>query len=113
MDIVKNAVLIGLLDIPWLYSLQPWASRVFQSVQGSPLTMRLWPAVIVYLALGYLLTLAKSPLGAGAIGATVYAVYDFTNLATLTRYPLEFALADTAWGGVLMALAYTIKKRLE
>ena len=112
MDIVKNAVLIGVLDIPWLYSVQPWASRVFQGVQGSPLAMRLWPAVIVYLALGYLLTLARTPAGAAALGAAVYAVYDFTNLATLKKYPVEFAIADTLWGGTLMAIAFWINRRL-
>jgi uncharacterized membrane protein len=111
MEVLKNAVLIFALDIPWLYTVQPWAGRVFQAVQGSPLAMRAWPAVIVYLALGYLLTLAKTPVGAAALGAAVYAVYDFTNLATLKKYPVEFAIADTLWGGVLMGTAFWIKRR--
>jgi uncharacterized membrane protein len=101
MEVLKNAVLIFALDIPWLYTLQPWASRVFQAVQGSPLTMRAWPAVIVYLALGYLLTLAKTPLTAATLGAAVYAVYDFTNLATLKKYR-RYAMGWSPDGGRLL-----------
>lgn len=37
-------------------------------------------------------------------GVVLYGVYDFTNVATLDRWPLKLALADTLWGGVLCAL---------
>jgi uncharacterized membrane protein len=38
------------------------------------------------------------------MGAAVYAVYDFTNLAMFKNYTLSFALMDTLWGGALFAL---------
>lgn len=32
------------------------------------------------------------------MGLIVYGVYDLTNAATLTRWPLNLILADVAWG---------------
>jgi uncharacterized membrane protein len=41
-----------------------------------------------------------------------YAVYDFTQIVTFDKYPIWFAIADTLWGGVLMALAWWILERM-
>ncbi len=113
MDIVKNAVLILAVDLPWLYLIGPWASKVVRGIQGSSLEMRAWPAVPVYLALGYLFTLAKSAQQAFAIGVCTYAVYDFTLMSIFKRYPLEFAVADSLWGGALMWIVFRLKEYMR
>jgi uncharacterized membrane protein len=46
------------------------------------------------------------------MGLAVYAVYDFTNLATLGKYELKFALSDSLWGGVLFAVSRLVAERL-
>lgn len=84
-----------------------------RGIQGSPMEFRLWPAIPVYVALGYLLTLADSVKDAFLLGLSTYAVYDFTNLATFKKYPLKFAVADSLWGGTLMTLAFTVKKLMK
>ena len=38
------------------------------------------------------------------IGLSTYAVYDFTNYATLAKYDISFAIADSLWGGVLFSI---------
>ncbi len=103
------AVLIFLVDIPWLYAVSGWSGEMVRDIQGSSLQMRIVPAAVVYLALGYLATLPKSILEAFGIGAATYAVYDFTNLAILKQYDPMFAIADTLWGGTLMAIVYWIR----
>jgi uncharacterized membrane protein len=103
------AVLIFVVDIPWLYSVSGWSNEMVRTIQGSGLEMKLLPAAVVYLALGYLATLPKSILEAFCIGAATYAVYDFTNLAILKKYDPMFAIADTLWGGTLMAIVYWIR----
>jgi uncharacterized membrane protein len=103
------AVLIFLIDIPWLYTVSGWSSDMVRDIQGSSLQMKIGPAAIVYLALGYLATIPKSLPEAFGIGAATYAVYDYTNLAILKSYDPVFAIADTLWGGVLMTLVYWIK----
>lgn len=105
------AVLIFVVDIPWLYGGSGWSGKMIRDIQGSALEMKLWPAAVVYLALAYLVTIPKSQLEAFLLGSSVYAVYDFTNLAILKNYDLGFAIADTVWGGVLMSIVYFIKTK--
>ena len=38
-------------------------------------------------------------------GAIVYGVYDFTNQAVLSRWPLSLSLGDMAWGAVVCGAA--------
>lgn len=73
-------------------------------IQGSEISLRYIPALIVYLALAYLVTKTENPLEAFKVGMATYAVYDFTNLALFKNYTLSFAILDTLWGGILMAL---------
>lgn len=102
------ALLIFLVDIPWLYSVSGWSGEMIRQIQGSALEMQIWPAAVVYLALAYLATIPKTHMEAFLLGSSVYAVYDFTNLATLKKYQLPFAIADTLWGGVLFTIVHSL-----
>ena len=102
------SVLLLLIDIPWLIIQGSTFQKTVSSIQGSPLTLKPWAAIPVYIALGYLLTKQTSVASAAASGVCVYAVYDFTTLAIFDKYPLSVAVQDTLWGGVLFALGYSI-----
>uniref|UniRef100_A0A6C0BKV7 DUF2177 family protein n=1 Tax=viral metagenome TaxID=1070528 RepID=A0A6C0BKV7_9ZZZZ len=106
-----RAVLIFMIDIPWLYFTSKIAGEMFRKIQGHKITMKLVPSIIVYLVLSYLATIPKSAMDAFLLGLTVYAVYDFTNLATLTHYTTQFAILDSLWGGVLFTLVFYAMKR--
>ena len=41
-------------------------------------------------------------------GFVLYGVFDFTNLAIFTDYPLFTATVDMMWGGILMAITSLI-----
>lgn len=110
-QIVQNAILLLVLDLPWLFVTNQWIGSMIHSIQKRHMELRIAPAIIVYLALGFLLTRARSLRDAFLLGLATYAVYDFTNYATLQNYRLEFAIADSLWGGVLMAAAWFISKR--
>lgn len=106
-------VIIILIDIPWLTLQMSPSQKMFSEIQGGrAVRMTLWPAVIVYIALAYLLLLQTSAKGAFLSGAAVYAVYEFTNMAVFKDYSLGFAVADTLWGGVLFSIAYLLVKRI-
>lgn len=105
------AVLLLLLDLPWLMVSAPYVQGMIQRIQGSPLRMAYIPAAVVYIAMAYILLQTKTPLEAFYAGAATYAVYDFTNLATLKNYDLSFALVDSLWGGVLFAMARFLLNR--
>ena len=108
-SILTFSVLIFLIDIPWLAMVSGWAGDMVRSIQVTPMNFRWGAAPVVYLALGFLLHYPRSTYEAFMMGAAVYAVYDFTNYATLNKYQLPFALADTLWGGTLFAIAYKVK----
>lgn len=105
--------LLILFDIPWLASQLSTSQSMFSEIQGGrAVQMTLWPAVIVYIALAYLVLLQTSVQGAFLSGAAVYAVYDFTNLLVFKDYRLGVAIADTIWGGVLFSLTYFVLRRI-
>jgi len=111
LSILVSAVLIFVLDIPWLYINQEWAGSMIRSIQGSAMKVRIVPALITYVFLAYLVHIPKSMTEAFLLGVAVYGVYDATNYATLTKYSPTFAVADTLWGGLLMSAAWWIHGR--
>jgi len=107
-------VLLVLIDAPWLIYQMGASQKMFTSIQGgSPLKMRPWAAIPVYLALAYILTKMESLEQAALTGVSAYAVYDFTNLLIFKDYTLAFAIQDTLWGGVLFSIAYTLLHRIK
>ena len=110
-QLLTAAILLVVADLPWLMVSAPYVKDMVQRIQGSPLRLAYLPAVVVYLAMAYLLLQTKTPLEAFYTGAATYAVYDFTNLATLKNYDMSFAIVDTLWGGVLFALVRFILNR--
>jgi uncharacterized membrane protein len=103
---------IAILDIPWLYGQGPWVQEIIRDIQaGRSMNPRLLAGVPVYLALGYLVTQQISAPRAFLTGLCVYAVYDFTMMVTFDQYPITFAVVDSLWGGLLMALAWWLSHR--
>lgn len=105
---VVAAVVFGGLDALWL----GWAGpNLYRPALGDLLapSFRLAPACILYLAyLAGMVWFAIRPgiasgLGAAALngallGALCYATYDFTNQATLARWPGYVTAIDVCWG---------------
>ena len=109
MATAAGAILI--LDIPWLLVQKMVIQDPFYS--GPQGTFRFIPAIIVYLALGYLLLQQTSATSAAAVGAATYAVYDFTLLAVRKDFSWFQAIADTTWGGILFYLAYQVLEKMN
>ena len=110
---VLVSVLLLVIDIPWLWLNMGTFQKVVSDIQGSPLSFRLDGALVVYPALAYLVLKAKSAQEAFMIGATTYAVYDFTTYSMFTKYPLRVALMDTVWGGVLFSITHMLLRKFD
>lgn len=107
--ILALALVTGIIDLPWLFIQGPVVGDIVRDIQADrSMNVRLWPAVPIYLALGYLVSEIHSAPRAFLTGFATYLVYDFTQLVTFDKYPLWFALADSMWGGVLMALVWWV-----
>lgn len=112
-EVLKNALLIAAIDAPYLFLVSGQFRPLIEKIQGGgAMQFRLWAAIPVYIALGYLLTIPTSWQQAALLGSATYAVYDFTNLAAFKNYTIPFALQDTIWGGTLMAIAFKIRSLL-
>ena len=100
--------LIPLIDAPWLYLTSPYVIPIYEKIQGGPLSVTPLAAIVVYVALAWLLIQQTSVTGAFLNGAAIYAVYDFTNLTIFKNFSLAMAVADTVWGGCLFAISYYV-----
>jgi len=114
------AAIVGTLlsmDAVWLSSTAASTRTIFAKLQGQPLEIRWIPAIAVYaimvLAVWFFAvepskTMTEAGTKGAVLGFTMYGLYDLTNHATLTKYPLSFALTDMTWGTVLMATAAAV-----
>ncbi|HRH55776.1 MAG TPA: DUF2177 family protein [Candidatus Paceibacterota bacterium] len=103
------------LDLLWIGVI---GSGFYRAQLGSMLRQDVvWPAAIAFyiiyaLAVAFFVLTpaitAKSimhALLAGAfLGLAAYAAYDFTNLATITDWPLPLTFVDLLWGVVVTAV---------
>lgn len=112
ISLTQFAFALGLLivyDIPWLLLIRGSFGSMIQSIQREPLEAKFLPTLVVYLALAYLILQTETMADAFFMGAATYAVYDFTNLATIKKWSPQIAVKDALWGGVLFAaVRYTL-----
>jgi uncharacterized membrane protein len=103
-------VALAALDLFWLSTpLGGHGLAVLAKIQGSPVRARYGAAIVVYLALATVHSFAESYREAAVLGAAVYAVYDFTNLALLNEYSAGFTALDVVWGATAFAAAFGVK----
>jgi len=110
VNYIITILLIIAVDLPWLAIGSKTSKAMILSIQGSELQIRWLPGLLVYIALAYLVHLPKSSQEAFLLGLCTYAVYDFTNYATLRNYSLRFAVMDSLWGGILFLIVYQLLK---
>lgn len=107
---VATALFMLVLDLIWLSLNADYHNTLIKSVQGSQASLRVTPAVLVYVLIPaavlyfavYPAKSAKEAATKGALlGASMYGLYDLTNLASLKGWTTEMAIKDTLWGTVL------------
>jgi len=111
-----------LLDLVWFsVSLKPIYEPTFQAIQGSPLNMRIGGGIVawVLLALGIRYfgvtdgaSKTTSFLRGALLGFIIYGVYNGTNYATFSNYPVNTAIADTMWGTFATGIVTVISSML-
>lgn len=112
MELLYMVLALLVLDAVWLTANMAESRSMFAKIQGVPLTIRWAPAILVYIlivgaiwffAVRETKTIQEAGLKGGLLGLSMYGVYDLTNYATLSKYPLMFAVTDMAWGTFLCA----------
>ena len=102
------------LDFIWLSLNVDAHKKLFKSVQGSPLSIRVIPAMAVYILIPLAIVFfavngAKSIKDAATkgalLGASMYGLYDLTNLSTLKGWTYIMTIKDTLWGTAVCSAA--------
>ena len=102
------------MDIVWLFINKNYHSKLFESIQKSPLQLKIIPGIVVYILMAISVTYfgvlssktSKDAILHGAyIGLAMYGLYDFTNLATFKNWTYEMTIKDMSWGTLLCAIS--------
>jgi uncharacterized membrane protein len=111
---MQNKALVSALglvaiDFAYLSVIKGHFARQIAAVQGSPMVVNVSAAIATYVFLifglnYFIIRPGRSAWDAFLLGLVVYGVYDFTNLALLSKWQLFTALTDTLWGGALFYL---------
>ena len=112
-SIGSTAFTMLLMDAGWLTFRNSYHQRLFRDIQGSPLTVRVIPALLIYIllpsavylgALKDATSLKDAVIKSAVIGFLLYAFYDLTNYATLRGWTLGMTVIDVTWGTLLCAI---------
>ena len=120
---IKNIALLSLIfvfvDIFFLYLMRNNFQSMITKIQGSPLNMKLIPAIACYIILVssiyYFIIVKKgSYIDAFLLGFFIYGVYETTNMAILKDWSIKIGLIDLTWGGFLFLITtYLYKKTIK
>ena len=107
--LLVSALGLVAIDFAYLTVIKGHFARQIAAVQGSPMVVNVFAAVATYVFLifglnYFIIRPRRSAWDAFLLGLVVYGVYDFTNLALLSKWQLFTALTDTLWGGALFYL---------
>jgi uncharacterized membrane protein len=114
---LASALALVAIDFAYLSVIKGHFTRQIAAVQGSPMVVNLFGAVVTYVFLifglnYFIIRPGRSAQDAFLLGLVVYGVYEFTNLALLSKWQLFTAVTDTLWGGTLFYLTTALVQRV-
>ena len=112
------SIIFVVLDGFYINLIKPAFSSQIAAIQGSAMKVNFIAVAITYVFLlfglsYFVLRKHMEPKDAFLFGLVIYAVYEFTNLATFSKWSLYLSVIDTLWGGTLFGLTTWIVKRLS
>lgn len=112
------SIIFVVLDGFYISLIKPAFSSQIAAIQGSTMKPKFIAVAITYVFLlfglnYFVLRKHQEPKDAFLFGLVIYAVYEFTNLATFSKWSLSLSIIDTLWGGTLFGLTTLIVKRLS
>lgn len=90
-------------------------TNTIKSVQKSSASIKYLPAALTYIFMTavlyyFIIKQNRKAMDAFYLGIGVYGIYELTNYATLSNWPLSLVIMDTLWGGILFASAACMVK---
>jgi len=112
-----TAIVFVIIDGIFLTMMKPYFENQVIAVQGSALKANITATLLCYVFLifgiyYFIIQPNKSVQDAFLFGIVVYAVYETTSRALLTKWKWTTVFIDTLWGGILFALTAWIMKKM-
>jgi uncharacterized membrane protein len=106
--IIISTVVILILDGTYIYANKSMFQDTVVNIQRVVMQVKPIPAIFVYLLLVivinyFIIQKNRTPLEAFLLGFCIYGIYEGTNYVILKKWPLQIALMDTIWGGILFS----------
>lgn len=112
-----TAIVFVIIDGIFLTMMKPYFENQVKLVQGSALKVNITATLLCYVFLifgiyYFIIQPNKSVQDAFLFGIVIYAVYETTSRALLTKWKWTTVFIDTLWGGILFALTAWIMKKV-
>jgi len=112
-----TAIVFVIIDGIFLTMMKPYFENQVKLVQGSALKVNITATILCYVFLifgiyYFIIQPNKSVQDAFLFGIVIYAVYETTSRALLTKWKWSTVFIDTLWGGILFALTAWIMKKV-
>jgi uncharacterized membrane protein len=120
------SIILMFLDVAWILFNMTAYSNTIQKIQKSPMVVRNEQAIIAYILILFSVIyvaipfttqnikkgedisienkLLKAFMYGGAVGFSIYGIYNFTSLAIYKDMELSIGIMDTLWGTTLYTL---------
>ena len=101
------------IDSTYLISMKGYFDEQIKQIQGSPIQMNIYAAILCYISLVFglyyfIIKDNKSLYQAFLLGLVIYSVYEFTTWSLLKNWKMQTVIIDTLWGSILFALTTAI-----
>lgn len=112
-EIVQLLLVYMILEYLWISNMTPMLyERVFSNIQQKPMTIQIQYAFMAYILLLLSIVYICIPLSKqysswyafSIVGLCMYGIYNATNAAVFSGYPLRMVVIDTLWGLVCFTL---------
>ena len=119
MEYIILAVLMLLFDAIYLSTAGGSLFHpMIKNIQGEKMKLNIYGAIIAYILLfivlyKFIIVEKKSEIDAFILGACIYGIFDFTNMALFSKYEWVPAIVDMIWGGSLFFITTKITYALS
>jgi uncharacterized membrane protein len=115
--LISSIVFIS-IDFFYLNLMKKYFNKQVQDIQGTPIKMNLFAALIcyVFLIIGlnyFIIKPNRNVSDAFLFGIIIYGVFETTNWTLFSQWSSLTVIMDTLWGGILFALTTKIVKLIR
>jgi uncharacterized membrane protein len=114
---VISSITLIILDVIFLYINGNTFKNIILNIQGTPLELKIWSAIICYILITtglwyFIISKHRSPFDAFLLGILVNGVYETTTYSILKKWSPIFMVIDTLWGGILFSVTTIITYKI-